>query len=310
MKLLLLSLFTLNSFAFTIYGNDDRQDWFEVTDAKLKDIALSTAVQVSRDSLYFSRKHNSYKVPSVTYKEKFKMCRSQKYAKQISAGFCTAFLVNEDTIVTAGHCVQSLAQCKSSAWVFDYKLATSDTDASIVKRDNIYECKSLVKSKQSTTISGKKNYKSDFAIIKLDRKTKRTPFRLSKRRVRSNTPLAVIGYPRGLPLKITGNGKVLDMGRRNFRAELDAFGGNSGSPVINLDTLEVVGLLTSGGADFYNSSEKKEGVVTTEGPYLSYSDLMERNARENQFCRKEVVHKSSAGKGEDVSKISNVMKYL
>jgi V8-like Glu-specific endopeptidase len=310
MKFILLSLIALNSFAFTIYGKDDRQDWFEVSDTRLKDIALSTAVQLDKKSLYYSEETKSYKVPSVTYKDKFKVCRSQKYAEQISAGHCTAFLVNEDTIVTAGHCVQNLAQCKSSAWVFDYKLTSLDADPTSVDRKNIYECKSLVKSKQSTSISGKKNYKADFAIIKLDRKTSRTPFQLSTRRVRSNTPLAVIGYPRGLPLKIAGNGKVLNMAKRNFRAELDAFGGNSGSPVINLNTFEVVGLLTSGGSDFFNSSEKRDGVVITEGPYLSYSDLMERNARENQFCRKEAVHKSSVGKGEDVSKISNVMKYL
>ena len=61
--------------------------------------------------------------------------------------------------------------------------------------------------------------------------------------------LIVAGYPSGLPLKIDDGGRVRDprSGTTDFFiANLDTFGGNSGSGVYDAATKQLVGILVRG----------------------------------------------------------------
>ena len=61
----------------------------------------------------------------------------------------------------------------------------------------------------------------------------------------------VIGHPIGLLKKMAGNASVRSNSNPDyFIANLDTFGGNSGSPVFNADTHEVEGILVRGDTDF------------------------------------------------------------
>jgi V8-like Glu-specific endopeptidase len=63
----------------------------------------------------------------------------------------------------------------------------------------------------------------------------------------------VIGHPVGLPLKYAGNAKITDNSPSTyFSANLDTFGGNSGSPVFSMvDGKHIVeGILVRGETDF------------------------------------------------------------
>jgi V8-like Glu-specific endopeptidase len=61
----------------------------------------------------------------------------------------------------------------------------------------------------------------------------------------------VIGYPSGLPAKLAGGAKVFGTASPFFfSANLDTFGGNSGSPVFNAGSNRVVGILVRGAADY------------------------------------------------------------
>ena len=57
----------------------------------------------------------------------------------------------------------------------------------------------------------------------------------------------MIGYPLGTPAKLAKGGRVLvdDSNKQQFTTTLDAFEGNSGSPVLN-NRNQVVGILVSG----------------------------------------------------------------
>jgi hypothetical protein len=71
-----------------------------------------------------------------------------------------------------------------------------------------------------------------------------------KGRVKKGVELIVIGHPLGLPRKYSG-GAIVTKSRFNvFFSNLDTYGGNSGSAVINLETLEVEGILIAGQPDW------------------------------------------------------------
>jgi hypothetical protein len=128
---------------------------------------------------------------------------------------------------------------------------------------NVYKC---VKVLAHSLNSG-----PDYTLIKLDRPVAgRAPLAIDRNNsgLAKNVSLFVIGHPDGLPLKIAGDAKVLLSGQDlsvndslglptkwvdkgySFLSNLDSFHGNSGSPVFDLNTLMVEGILVSGDKDY------------------------------------------------------------
>jgi hypothetical protein len=93
----------------------------------------------------------------------------------------------------------------------------------------------------------------DFAILKLDRQIKdHAPLQLEN----SGQPekgllVYVLGHPSGLPLKLADDARIQSVSSNGyFTANLDTFGGNSGSPVFGSGTNHVQGILVRGGTDY------------------------------------------------------------
>jgi hypothetical protein len=89
--------------------------------------------------------------------------------------------------------------------------------------------------------------------VRLDRPVVgRTPVRLrGSGKVKSDERVFVIGHPCGLPQKLARGARV----RNNthaayFVANLDTYGGNSGSPVFNGGSYQLEGILVRGQKDF------------------------------------------------------------
>jgi hypothetical protein len=80
--------------------------------------------------------------------------------------------------------------------------------------------------------------------------------------------LFMIGHHCGLPLRVATKGKILSTTDTIFRTNLDAFIGNSGSPVFNGSTWKVEGILIRGGEDFkqVDTGNGKEWFVVPEIP--------------------------------------------
>ena len=72
----------------------------------------------------------------------------------------------------------------------------------------------------------------------------------------------MLGYPLGLPMKLTINAGISNNDNFSFfYTSLDSFSGNSGAPVFDLSTHRVIGILVSGAVDFeFNGSCYKESV--------------------------------------------------
>ncbi|NUM89702.1 MAG: hypothetical protein HUU37_10895, partial [Bdellovibrionales bacterium] len=63
-------------------------------------------------------------------------------------------------------------------------------------------------------------------------------------------PITLAGYPSGLPMKVVEDARVTRVREIHLNAQVDAFGGNSGSPVTRRETGELLGILVEGGEDF------------------------------------------------------------
>jgi len=87
----------------------------------------------------------------------------------------------------------------------------------------------------------------DFALLKLDRPVEKVkPLEVaSLNEAQANDPVAVLGYPLGLPFMYTPGGRVLSKDKNFLRVDTDAWKNNSGSALFNIRTGKVEGILTN-----------------------------------------------------------------
>jgi hypothetical protein len=160
------------------------------------------------------------------------LCRDERFALEPTAAFCTATLIAEDLVLTAGHCVLDQIECDDTTVIFGYEASTSSALQPLDPAD-IYGCAELL------VMSSGSGSAPDYAVLRLDRAVPdREPARVA-RDVRSlplGFPIAIAGHPIGLPLKITDDGEVVQLpddyeGQEPeyFGADIDTFPGNSGS---------------------------------------------------------------------------------
>jgi len=232
-----------------IYGDDNRVDVFESKDSVLVELSRSTAAMIHQNSL--TRKEDEFILEGKSLKSRG-VCENEKFSHQSTAAQCSGFLISENLFVTAGHCIKSQADCENYRWVFDYKVENESQGQVTVSKNNVYSCRKIL----SRSLDN--SSKDDFALIELDRPVSdRRP--LSYRRfgkISKGEEIVVIGHPSGLPTKIADGAKVRSLQEKFFVANLDTYGGNSGSAVFNLNTHEVEGILVRGDTDYIFDSSK------------------------------------------------------
>jgi len=251
---LVLTFFSLEAFSEkpnkVIYGADDRLDVIDSTDNLMIEKSRSVAGMFKYSSLSLFAM-DGFKITGKTL-EKRGWCSSERFSHQITAPVCSGFLVAEDILVTAGHCVSSKLDCLRYLWVFDYKISQDSDSKMVVPRSSVYRCQSILRTVNNPETS------EDYAVIKLSRKvTDRSPLEFRETgKIPDATPLVLIGHPKGLPMKIAGGAKVIANTHSNFfMADTDSYGGNSGSPVLNASTGVVEGILVRGDLDYVTTPE-------------------------------------------------------
>ncbi|MBC97424.1 MAG: peptidase [Halobacteriovoraceae bacterium] len=262
-----------------IYGDDNRRDVYEESDTMLLELAKSTAALISTRGLSDDGQ-GMMKINGRKLGQARNFCADEPYGNQIAAANCSGFLVAPNVLVTAGHCVRSLSDCKNYNFVFDFKTTHSGQTEYKVPKSSVYSCKKVVK-----TVLNNWGDKMDYAVIELDRKvTDRAPLKYrTSGKVANGEDLVVIGHPSGLPTKIADGAYVRNNSQSAyFSANLDTYGGNSGSAVFNSRTGVIEGILVRGETDY-----ARNGSCT-----VSYRCS-------NDGCR-----------GEDVTRITNVAEIL
>lgn len=327
---LALSCLALSVSAFAqqrvIYGEDNRVDVFASKDSVYVELSKSTAAMIDAGSL--SESNGVVKILGKSLVERG-ICASERFANQPTAANCSGFLVGEKYLVTAGHCIESQADCDSFKWVFDYKLDNDSQRSVSVEKSSVYSCKKIIERVLERSDS------NDYAIIELDRAPAdraSLKFRTSGRPAVGDS-MVVIGHPTGLPTKIADGAKIRSLKGTYFIANLDTYGGNSGSAVFNTTSGVIEGILVRGETDYIPRSQAPVPTpvpVPTPTPTPaptptptpaptpaprggwwggSSSQARVPASRPAQSCMVSKVCESDACRGEDVTYITNI-KFL
>ncbi|QDV25282.1 trypsin-like serine peptidase [Aureliella helgolandensis] len=184
-----------------------------------------------------------------TYERLHGTCKDERFSEQPLLSYCTGFIVRDDIIATAGHCTITQAQAENACFIFGFQLddsGTISTSALILEADQVFFGKTLLDREQAPATG------SDWALIQIDRKIPgRDNVNFFNGKIPDNHQVYVIGNPIGLPTKIADNAAVTNNSPdAYFQANLDTYGGNSGSPVFSSQSHELVGILVRGGQDF------------------------------------------------------------
>ncbi len=224
-----------------VFGQDDRKDLYQVQRPEIWSVADSTVAFISADQLRKSKSGN-YEIKAPLLGRAFHLCPGEAFWRQPSAASCSGFLVAPDIIATAGHCVPE--RCDDTIKiVFDFSLKNANQDVPRFSKHQVYQCRKIIAHKNTSS--------EDFALMQLDRLVlDRQPLKLSTRAAQEVDELIVFGHPLGLPLKVVDGAQVQKVDESFFMADTDTFDGNSGSAVMNAQSLEVVGVLVRGDPDF------------------------------------------------------------
>ncbi len=257
-----------------IYGTDDRIDVYQETDSDRLDWAAATCAIVYASNLSYIA-DDIYTLNVSAYRVSGKpACEDEPFGDQPTAAFCSAFVVGEDLIATAGHCLNE-SSLPNIRFLFGFEMVDATTPVLEFHSDQIYTGVEIV----SYVASGAE----DHALVRIDRPIVAPgawplPVRESGV-IAVNENIGVIGHPSGLPKKIAFGPTTVVRDNEPatyFVANLDTYGGNSGSPVFNATTGLVEGILVRGAADF---------VIDTE-----------------DNCFRSNVLADDGGRGEDVTK--------
>ena len=189
----------------------------------------------------------------------------EKFQDEPSVGSGTAFLISKKLALSAAHCVSKknkIDQDKVKALqiVFNFVMKDSQTANRIFAEKEVYRIEDVLLYENKRV----DKEKIDWVLLKLDREVEDiTPLNLAEPnhfKCEENQHLSMLGYPMGLPLKFTSPGIIQKVKKYSFECQIDAFEGNSGSPLFFEG--KVVGILYAGNKDY----EDKDYTISAAKP--------------------------------------------
>jgi hypothetical protein len=226
-----------------IYGMDNRKDYYELDENQKKECEGVASLFFNDDVMKSG--NDQSKLRTGIFGTAYGLCNDELFRNQPIGAFCSGFLVADDLVATAGHCVEK-DNVKDISFVFGFRMNDKDNAQTTINNDDIYRGKEIVKREQIDD-------GADYCLVRLDRPVQnRKKFNIRKsEKIGDSQGVYVIGHPCGLPIKYADGAWVRNNDNKAyFVANCDTYGGNSGSPVLNKDTREVEGILVRGEKDF------------------------------------------------------------
>lgn len=238
--------------AGVVYGEDSRRD--PNVDPRKESPAYRQAIQASatlmRVNYLAPARKGSVMIRGKDIKKDRNLCPEVRFNDQPSASYCSAVLIGPDKVLTAGHCVET--GCDDLRIVFGWTKYTSR----FISGTDVYKCKELIDMKLSYEDDA-----PDMAIIQLDRKVvDRKPIEISKEPLKVGDDVFIVGYPWGLPQKISTAKVRKEVGRNFVQVNSDTFSGDSGGPVFSADG-QLKGLLIGGEKDYVEDTKRSCKII-------------------------------------------------
>jgi hypothetical protein len=236
-----------------VYGMDDRVEYYETDSAVAQTRMSESMVALFPLNAFDADGRLSSATPSVS--QKLRLCPGEPFADQPAAAFCSGVLVDQDLVLTAGHCVR-LYGLSQLVIATGYYYASSGELAATP-----HDLRRAVAIVSEALDSADAEPRLDYAFIKLDRPVtggrRPTPVMATPTPLTANDPLLALSAGGGIPMKVDLGARVLDARtdqRDYFIATSDTSGASSGGAVF--DTGGVLrGILARGGTDFVKTPD-------------------------------------------------------
>jgi hypothetical protein len=230
-----------------VYDTDNRQDVYAHPDATLRARAQQSTVALMFLGSINATDPNNITFPGPTLGVRHDLCPTERFLEDPTGSICSGTLIDDDVVLTAGHCVSTSSDCANIRFVFNYYRPASGAMQTVTIED-IFRCASVVARKQGSV---------DFALVRLNRPaTPRftpAPVKTGNSALVTGQSVAVIGSGSGIPFKVDSGGAVRDSRAGTldyFVGNTDTFVGNSGSGVYETSNYSVAGILVRGDTDY------------------------------------------------------------
>jgi V8-like Glu-specific endopeptidase len=292
-----------------VYGTDDRQDVYAHPNADLRALAQGSIVALMRDTkLNITNPANVTFTSTDTLRESQNLCAGQRFENDPSPADCSGTLVDDDLVVTAGHCftapgadagASGASTCQNTRFVFRFYYEAQGRLATITTAD-VFSCAEIITSVDRMNPDGTRQ---DYAVVRLDRSAapRFTPARIARTNApaRDGQSITVIGFGSGIPAKIDSGGTVVDLRGDSgdyFNVNTDTFSGNSGSGVFDTATRDMVGILVRGATDYVPADGGACNVVnvcatTPSGTACGGESVNYLRGMFDDFCARRPTHR-------------------
>ena len=274
MRTLILMILAIGFNTYGIYGVDNRKDFYELENPKLKELSKAVAFQVQRHRELSGWKFlKRWTILTDSFYNK-NVCSDQDFSYQPAMlNNCTGVLVGPKLLLTAGNCMTE-HYCWNDLyyWMFNYSLKSKDNFSNKRLRKNFYTCKKVIK-----RVYDPKNANS-YTLLELNKVVEGVkPVKVNfNDNLSIGDELITMGHIDGLPLKIAPDSQVKDMNEKLFILNSDIAGSSKGSPVFNAQTYELEAIQIYGSNNYESTTRGCKEV-----PLNKYDDAKELAIKTN-----------------------------